>query len=151
MKVAISTESDDHDSRYILGMRVDYTTYVKAAEKIVELSQKRGRGYICISNVHMVMEAYDDPEFKKIVNCADLVTPDGMPLVWGLRILGIRKAQRVYGPTLTSYVCREAEVSGRGLPTHGACSLFNRSIPVVRDLWAGSNRGFCQRNTGDCF
>ncbi|MEE9466114.1 MAG: WecB/TagA/CpsF family glycosyltransferase, partial [Candidatus Neomarinimicrobiota bacterium] len=51
---------------------------------------------------------------QAIVNGADLVTPDGVPLVWGLRLLGFKKAERVYGPALTPIVCREA--AGKGIP-----------------------------------
>jgi N-acetylglucosaminyldiphosphoundecaprenol N-acetyl-beta-D-mannosaminyltransferase len=47
------------------------------------------------------MEAHDSAEFQRIMNEADLVTPDGMPLVWGLRLLGHHHATRVYGPDLT--------------------------------------------------
>ena len=39
----------------------------------------------------MIMEAYNSEEFRKIINSAYLVTPDGMPLVMMLRILGLRK------------------------------------------------------------
>jgi len=56
----------------------------------------------------MAMEAHDDPAFSKIVNSADLVTPDGMPLVWSLRALGVKEASRVYGPTLTLHICEGA-------------------------------------------
>jgi N-acetylglucosaminyldiphosphoundecaprenol N-acetyl-beta-D-mannosaminyltransferase len=51
--------------------------------------------------VNNVMEAYDSKQFRLVMNDADLVTPDGMPLVWGLRLLGLRQAVRVYGPDLT--------------------------------------------------
>ena len=54
------------------------------------------------------MEAWDSPEFKLINNEADLVTPDGMPLVWGLKLLGHRNATRVYGPDLTPIVLQMA-------------------------------------------
>jgi N-acetylglucosaminyldiphosphoundecaprenol N-acetyl-beta-D-mannosaminyltransferase len=57
----------------------------------------------------MVMEAFDDPTFRGIVNAADRVTPDGVPLVAALRRLGIPGAQRVYGPTLMPQVCARAE------------------------------------------
>ena len=50
------------------------------------------------------MEAYDAPGFNEIVNAADLVTPDGMPLVWTLRRLGHPEQERVYGPVLTLHV-----------------------------------------------
>jgi N-acetylglucosaminyldiphosphoundecaprenol N-acetyl-beta-D-mannosaminyltransferase len=93
-------------------MRVDYTTFELATEKIIQLALNEACGYVCIGTVHMVMESFDDPEFKEIVNSADLVTPDGMPLVWGLKILGIKDAQRVYGPALTPYVCERASKLG---------------------------------------
>jgi N-acetylglucosaminyldiphosphoundecaprenol N-acetyl-beta-D-mannosaminyltransferase len=54
-----------------------------------------------VATVHTVMEAHDDPDYRSIVNSADLVTSDGMPLVWGLRALGLRAAARIYGPDLT--------------------------------------------------
>jgi N-acetylglucosaminyldiphosphoundecaprenol N-acetyl-beta-D-mannosaminyltransferase len=62
----------------------------------------------------MTMESFDDPAFQQIVNAADRVTPDGVPLVWALRILGIAGAQRVYGPSLLPFVCELA--SERQIP-----------------------------------
>ena len=44
----------------------------------------------------------------KVVNSADLVTPDGMPLVWMLRLKGYPDQQRVYGPTLMLHVLEAA-------------------------------------------
>ena len=41
----------------------------------------------------MVMEAHDSPEFMEVVKRADLVTPDGMPLMWALRRLGFPKQE----------------------------------------------------------
>ena len=40
------------------------------------------------------------------------MTPDGVPLVWALKLLGIKEAERVYGPTLTPYVCKAAAKEG---------------------------------------
>jgi N-acetylglucosaminyldiphosphoundecaprenol N-acetyl-beta-D-mannosaminyltransferase len=56
----------------------------------------------------MVMEAYDAPEYQGMVNRAHLVTPDGVPLVWSLRMLGHSDASRVYGPDLTPELLRAA-------------------------------------------
>ena len=39
----------------------------------------------------MTMETYDSRLFARIINSADLITPDGMPLVWALRTLGVKK------------------------------------------------------------
>jgi N-acetylglucosaminyldiphosphoundecaprenol N-acetyl-beta-D-mannosaminyltransferase len=87
-------------SQSILGMRVDSLTYPGITDRVLEMIGKGQRGTICVANVHMVMEAYDDPVFREMVNGADFVTADGMPLVWVQRLLGEKKAQRVYGPQL---------------------------------------------------
>jgi N-acetylglucosaminyldiphosphoundecaprenol N-acetyl-beta-D-mannosaminyltransferase len=100
-------------ARRILGMRVDATSYARAAEAIAEMAETGG-GVTCVANVHMVMEAFDAPDFQRIVNAAELVTSDGMPLVWTLRARGLRDAQRVYGPSLVPEVC--ALAASRGIP-----------------------------------
>lgn len=87
-------------SQSILGMRVDNLTYSRITDMVLEMIGKGQRGTICVANVHMVMEAYDDPVFREMVNGANFVTADGMPLVWVQRLLGDRKVQRVYGPQL---------------------------------------------------
>jgi N-acetylglucosaminyldiphosphoundecaprenol N-acetyl-beta-D-mannosaminyltransferase len=98
----------DYGSRRVLGMRVDATTYRETTDAVTDMAIAGHGGMICVANVHMVMEAFDDPAFRQIVNSADRVTPDGMPLVAALRRLGIPQAERVYGPTLTPIVCERA-------------------------------------------
>jgi N-acetylglucosaminyldiphosphoundecaprenol N-acetyl-beta-D-mannosaminyltransferase len=58
------------------------------------------------------MEARRDPEFRRILNRSGLTTPDGMAIVWLLRLMGHRQVRRVYGPDLMLAVC-EAGV-GKG-------------------------------------
>ena len=99
-------------SRTILGMRVDVTTYEQAAERIVAWAREGRPAYVCVATVNNVMEAHDDPAFMRVMNESDLVTPDGMPLVWGLRGLGAGHASRVYGPDLTPLICQRASDAG---------------------------------------
>jgi N-acetylglucosaminyldiphosphoundecaprenol N-acetyl-beta-D-mannosaminyltransferase len=56
----------------------------------------------------MTMEAFDSSEFQRVVNGADLVTPDGRPLVWALRSLGVKDATQVRGTDLTTHVVERA-------------------------------------------
>jgi N-acetylglucosaminyldiphosphoundecaprenol N-acetyl-beta-D-mannosaminyltransferase len=53
--------------------------------------------YVCVANVHMVMEGERAPDFARVLEAADLVTPDGMPLVWMMRSAGARRQTRVAG------------------------------------------------------
>jgi N-acetylglucosaminyldiphosphoundecaprenol N-acetyl-beta-D-mannosaminyltransferase len=93
--------------REILGMRVHGLNYRLAVDTVVDWARRRKSAYVCVANVHMVMESFDDTGFRTFVNEADLVTPDGMPLVWALRLLGIRQVERVYGPDLSWLVLSE--------------------------------------------
>lgn len=52
---------------------------------------------VCVANAHMLTEAYSHPELSNILKSADLVTPDGMPLVWMMRLMGASAQNRVAG------------------------------------------------------
>ncbi|MCA6595934.1 MAG: WecB/TagA/CpsF family glycosyltransferase [Pseudanabaena sp. M046S1SP1A06QC] len=64
---------------------------------------------VCVANVHMLVEAWQNPNFADVLKDADLVTPDGMPLVWMMKILGHQQAQRVAGTDIFQSVCKHAE------------------------------------------
>jgi N-acetylglucosaminyldiphosphoundecaprenol N-acetyl-beta-D-mannosaminyltransferase len=66
----------------ILGIRVSPTSYASAADQIRVWAQAGESRYICAANVHVLMTAHDSDAFNKVINHADLITPDGMPLVW---------------------------------------------------------------------
>ena len=100
------------ERRLIIGMRVDATSYDDATWRVITWARAGDSRYVCVANVHMVMEAYDAPDFRRIVNVADLVTPDGMPLVWMLHWLGVPGQERVAGPELTLRVCERAALEG---------------------------------------
>ena len=106
----------------IVGMRVDVTSYTDATKRIIAWAQHHESKSVFASNVHMTMETYDDPKFAHVVNNADLVTPDGMPLVWALQALGSKNASRVYGPTLTLAVCKAAAKTGIKIALYGGTS-----------------------------
>jgi N-acetylglucosaminyldiphosphoundecaprenol N-acetyl-beta-D-mannosaminyltransferase len=101
-----------HNARgLILGTLVDRTNYEHVADVVLCWAQRGLSKYICIATVNNVMEAYDCSDFQRVMNGADLVTPDGMPLVWGLRLLGHKSATRVYGPDLSPMVLKMSEVN----------------------------------------
>ena len=95
-------------SRYVLGMRVDATSYEDASQHVVQWAREGRSAYVCVATVHMTMEAFDSSAFQRVVNGADLVTPDGRPLVWALRSLGVKDATQVRGTDLTTHVVERA-------------------------------------------
>jgi N-acetylglucosaminyldiphosphoundecaprenol N-acetyl-beta-D-mannosaminyltransferase len=97
----------------VLGSRVHATTYDEATALVMEWARAGESRMVYAAPVHMIMEAYDSPEFQALLNSADLVTPDGMPVAWAMRWLGSKGQGRVCGPDLLESVCRacaEAQV-----------------------------------------
>lgn len=109
--------------RHILGVRVDATSYPDATARVLAWARAGESRYVCVATAHVVMEAHDSAEVRGALDRADLVTPDGMPLVWGLRLLGVMDASRVYGPDLTPNLL---------------CAAANEGIPV--GLYGGRPR-----------
>lgn len=96
----------------VLGVRVDVGGYPDFVDRIFAEAAGRRPFYVCVANVHTVLQARHDPSFARVVEDAPLVTPDGMPLVWEQKHQGHAAATRVYGPALTLAVCERAAREG---------------------------------------
>jgi N-acetylglucosaminyldiphosphoundecaprenol N-acetyl-beta-D-mannosaminyltransferase len=68
--------------------------------------------YICVANVHVIIEGRRNPSFGEVLRSADLCVPDGMPLVWLGRRQGHILPRRVYGPDLLMDFCRTTQHAG---------------------------------------
>jgi N-acetylglucosaminyldiphosphoundecaprenol N-acetyl-beta-D-mannosaminyltransferase len=87
---------------------IDTTSLSEACHTIYQWSQESQRSrYVVASNVHVVMTAYGDWQYQQVLAEADLVIPDGMPLVFALRLLGYKSQTRVAGPDLMWQFCRD--------------------------------------------
>ncbi len=101
----------DPGSFSVLNVRVDAVQIPDAIERIESWIRTRRRcHYVAVTGMHGVTEAQHDASLRKILNAADLVVPDGMPLVWIARLRGFPLRRRVYGPELMMAFC-EATVS----------------------------------------
>ena len=98
--------------RKILGVKIAASSYREAAEKSIAWAKRGESRAVFFANVHVLMEAFDDAAFRAKLNAADMVNPDGMPLVWSLRAMGESDATRVYGPDATDVLLRAAQESG---------------------------------------
>jgi N-acetylglucosaminyldiphosphoundecaprenol N-acetyl-beta-D-mannosaminyltransferase len=95
-------------TQFLISINISLGKYQDFIRKIIDLSKLRNSSYICIANVHMCIEAYKDKNFAKVVNSADIVTPDGKPLVKGLQWLYKIEQDRVAGPDLLPSLLAEA-------------------------------------------
>jgi N-acetylglucosaminyldiphosphoundecaprenol N-acetyl-beta-D-mannosaminyltransferase len=68
--------------------------------------------YVAVTGMHGVSEAQQSSAVRDALEAADLVVPDGMPLVWLGRMRGHALRRRVYGPELMETFCRETAAEG---------------------------------------
>ncbi len=100
----------DHSN--ILGVAISNVNPVFVLRKIDKWIEGNTPNYICVANVHTVTECQWNPDLRRVVNRAGMVTPDGMPLVWVSRWMGNKQAERVYGPDLLLKVCENSIEKG---------------------------------------
>ncbi|MEM6252980.1 MAG: WecB/TagA/CpsF family glycosyltransferase [Cyanobacteria bacterium P01_D01_bin.156] len=112
----------------ILGTHIYATSYGDACDRISHWAQTQESCYIVAANVHVVMTAYWNPDYRNVVNHAALVTPDGMPLVWGLRRLGIKHQSRVYGPDLMLAWCERAAQEQLSVYFYGGTHIMVQTL-----------------------
>jgi N-acetylglucosaminyldiphosphoundecaprenol N-acetyl-beta-D-mannosaminyltransferase len=90
----------------VIGFPVTAAPFDHQIELIMTWASRRLSKVVCVANVHMLMEAHCNPEFGAILSHADLVTPDGMPLVWLMNLLGVWRQDRVAGMDILLALCR---------------------------------------------
>jgi N-acetylglucosaminyldiphosphoundecaprenol N-acetyl-beta-D-mannosaminyltransferase len=109
----------ERDVRLILCARIDAVQWTDALSRITAWGSTHESRYVCICNAHSVVTASSDPEFRTVINGADMATPDGMPVAWMLRRLGFPDQQRINGPDLMWKYCAEAATRGESIFLYG--------------------------------
>jgi len=66
----------------ILGVEVDKITLSEAENQILKWVKSGGKHYIVTPNIEFVMLARQDPEFRKVLNKADMAIPDSARFGW---------------------------------------------------------------------
>lgn len=114
-----TSSADRPPSVDVLGVPLGLTDYDRTLDWIDATVAARGRGYICVCNVHTVMASAEDPELRSALMDSSINVPDGQPLVWALNLLGHPLGDRVYGPELMARSCERAAETGQRLYLYG--------------------------------
>lgn len=84
----------------LLGIPLDASDRVDTLHKIQQAADS-GRSFLLSTpNVNFLVESQRDPDFRETLLQSDHCCPDGMPLVWLCRFLGIPVMERVSGSDL---------------------------------------------------
>lgn len=96
----------------ILGILVDNLSMAEIAGRVVEAVSNRRLLRIVTANPEMIYTAAKDDNLKEMINSADLVTPDGVGVVWAARYLGNPVKERVTGIDLAQALFPLAAAQG---------------------------------------
>lgn len=96
----------------LLGVPVAAITMEEALDILEQFLKERRTHLVVTSDASAIVRAQEDEEFRRIVQNADLVTPDGIGVVWGARLLGLPVYQRVPGVELMAKLCERAASKG---------------------------------------
>jgi N-acetylglucosaminyldiphosphoundecaprenol N-acetyl-beta-D-mannosaminyltransferase len=122
----------------VLGVEVSAITMEDAIATIERWIGEGQREYVCVTGVHGIMECRRDPLLRKIHNNAGMVTPDGMPVVYFLRLIGKTRTQRVYGPDLMREMSAISSQRGyRQLYYGGNVGIADRLKKVLSSSYPG--------------
>jgi N-acetylglucosaminyldiphosphoundecaprenol N-acetyl-beta-D-mannosaminyltransferase len=106
-------------NKLIISLSITSGSYDSFINRIIELGKDKISSYVCVANVHMCIEAYDDLTFAAVVNGASLVTPDGMPLAKAIQFLYGEHQDRVAGMDLLPDLLSKAEQLGLSCYIYG--------------------------------
>lgn len=116
------------ERKRVISIDVTSQPYTRFLDDSINLALGFTSSYICVANVHMLVEASQDKDFSNIVNGADLVTPDGVPLAKSIQILHGIPQERVAGMDLLPDLLGSSEKKGIKVFFYGGTeAMLNRT------------------------
>ncbi|SFK37450.1 N-acetylglucosaminyldiphosphoundecaprenol N-acetyl-beta-D-mannosaminyltransferase [Streptosporangium canum] len=85
---------------HVAGLAIDPMTESEVVDHVVDALKRGEGGHLVTPNVDISWAAARDSEVRGIIEEADLVVADGMPLVWAAKLLGTPVPSRVAGADL---------------------------------------------------
>lgn len=83
----------------VMDVQITTGTKVEILDELLRLSDRKTQSaYVCFVNVHMVVEAYKNPEFQAVVNNADVACPDGKPIAMSIGWFYAMRQPHMAGP-----------------------------------------------------
>lgn len=92
----------------VAGLDFAAVTEQQVTDYIVARSTAGQGGWLVTPNLDIARQCSERPDVARLVNTADLLVADGMPLVWASRLQGTRLPARVAGSNLVESISKAA-------------------------------------------
>lgn len=139
----------------ILGCNIDILNSRQVIEKIKDIIAAKKGGQVITLNAEIAFQAQNNDTLRSLINGADMVTPDGIGVIWGGRQLGYDFPERVTGIDLMIALCRTAADMGWKVFLFGAApgvaeaaaQSLSKQFPGL--LVAGCRNGYFKDHESD--
>jgi N-acetylglucosaminyldiphosphoundecaprenol N-acetyl-beta-D-mannosaminyltransferase len=84
----------------VLGLPIDAVNLATVVQRLEAAADNRATFLISTPNLNFLVSSLSDPEFRESLLDSDLCPPDGAPIVWIARLLGLPIKERVAGSDL---------------------------------------------------
>lgn len=123
---------------HLMGAPMGVVTEANAVQSIIDAAEA-GRGHWTITaNLDHLRRYHRDPVQKGLIDDADLVVADGMPLIWASRLAGESLPERVSGSSMVWSLCEAASARRQSVFLLGGDSgVAERAAQIFRDSYPG--------------
>jgi N-acetylglucosaminyldiphosphoundecaprenol N-acetyl-beta-D-mannosaminyltransferase len=120
----------------LMGTPMAVVSEAEAVRAIVDAADV-GRGHWTITaNLDHVRRYHHDPVQQSLIDAADLVVADGMPLIWASRLAGEPLPERVSGSSMVWSICEAACARGQSVFLLGGDpGVAERAADVFRNRY----------------
>ena len=88
----------------VLGIPIDAINMATVVRRIEAAAANRSAFLISTPNLNFLVNGWSDPEFRESLLDSDLCPPDGMPIVWIARLIGLPIKERVAGADILEWL-----------------------------------------------
>ncbi|WP_316569288.1 WecB/TagA/CpsF family glycosyltransferase [Neobacillus sp. YIM B06451] len=115
----------------IFNINFDNQNMAEVVNSIARTIEQDNKMFVVTPNVDFIVRIKKDREFKKIIKNADLIIPDGMPIIWLSKLIGQPLKERVTGADLLTVLSRESFEKGFKLFLLGGTESLNK-LAVIK-------------------
>jgi N-acetylglucosaminyldiphosphoundecaprenol N-acetyl-beta-D-mannosaminyltransferase len=124
----------------LMGTPMAVVTEATAVQTILDAAAERRGHWTITANVDHLRRYHRDAGAKSLIDEADMVVADGMPLIWASRIAGAPLPERVSGSSMVWSICEQANTRGQSLFLLGgdpgvadrAAAIFRERFPDLQ-------------------
>jgi N-acetylglucosaminyldiphosphoundecaprenol N-acetyl-beta-D-mannosaminyltransferase len=117
----------------VMGAPMAVVTEAAAVRAILEAAESGDGHWTITANLDHLRRYHSEPLARELIDEADLVVADGMPLIWASRLAGKPLPERVAGSRMVWSICEQAGARGQSVFLLGAePGVADRAAEIFR-------------------